>query len=38
MILFFLQHASAFLTMGLAAIGALLLRAAAQAYANKDGK
>ena len=36
MIAFFVQHASSFLVIGLASLGALLLRAAALAYAKRE--
>lgn len=36
MISFFLSHVPSFLTIGITALGALLLKAAAQTYAEKD--
>lgn len=36
MISFFLAHIPSFLTMGITALGAILLKAAAQTYAEKD--
>lgn len=35
---FITEHFSAFLTMGIASLGALLLRISAQKYAEKDKK